>query len=168
MNVRPGPELPTGGRALGSTVDPVEDDAGPVPAEDPSTGDEDRDGPSDKAGPGEQARSGETEVGADGNDANAEPGHDPEDGEVRDPLRFNNWMKRSATGAVMTGIAVGLQQALQLPRQEPAFVIEASGEPHDPNHPIDLHFDPDNPADTVAVIRRPKPATPTEEPSPPA
>ena len=48
-------------------------------------------------------------------------------------------MKRSATGAVMTGIAVGLQQALELPRQEPAFVIEASGEPDDPDRPIDLH-----------------------------
>ncbi len=66
-------------------------------------------------------------------------------------------MKRSATGAVMTGIAVGLQQALELPKQQPAFVIEASGEPDDPDRPIDLQFDPDSPADTVAIIRRPPP-----------
>jgi len=89
-----------------------------------------------------------------------------EDGaEARDPLRFNNWMKRSAAGAVMTGIAVGLQQALELPRQQPAFVIEASGEPEDPDRPIDLRFDPDSPADTVAIIRRPAPADPPEGPS---
>jgi len=72
----------------------------------------------------------------------------------RDPLRFNNWMKRSATGAVMTGIAVGLQKALELEKQQPAFVIEASDEP-DPDGPIQLKFDPDNPAATVAIIRRP-------------
>jgi hypothetical protein len=89
-----------------------------------------------------------------------------EDGaEARDPLRFNNWMKRSAAGAVMTGIAVGLQQALELPRQQPAFVIEASGEPEDPDRPIDLHFDPDSPADTVAIIRRPAPVDTPEGPS---
>ena len=76
-------------------------------------------------------------------------------------------MKRSATGAVMTGIAVGLQQALELPRQEPAFVIEASGEPDDPNRPIDLRFDPDSPADTVAIIRRPAPQPTAEEPADP-
>jgi hypothetical protein len=84
--------------------------------------------------------------------------------EGKDPLRFNRWMKRSATGAVMTGIAVGLQQALELPRQQPAFVIEAAGEPEDPDRPIDLQFDPDSPANTVAIIRRPPPDHPAGEP----
>jgi hypothetical protein len=64
-------------------------------------------------------------------------------------------MKRSATGAVMTGIAVGLREALEPRRNEPAFVIEAPGEPEDPDAPIELRFDPDNPADTVAIIRQP-------------
>ena len=103
---------------------------------------------------------------ADGAAATGEGEAGGEDGaEVRDPLRFNNWMKRSATGAVMTGIAVGLQQALELPRQQPAFVIEASGEPEDPDRPIDLRFDPDSPADTVAIIRRPPPVDSPEGPS---
>jgi hypothetical protein len=159
-------------------VDIVEDDAEPVPVEDGGTGDsggagEGTDGGPEggeeepSAGPGGSGPADE----ADPVDPSARAGDDPgseEGSEARDPLRFNNWMKRSATGAVMTGIAVGLQQALQLPRQEPAFVIVASGEPHDPNHPIDLHFDPENPADTVAIIRRPAPVDPPEEPSPPA
>jgi hypothetical protein len=71
-----------------------------------------------------------------------------------DPLRFNNWRRRSTAGVLMTGIAVGLQKALELPKQQPAYVMEASDEP-DPDGPIQLKFDPDNPAATVAIIRRP-------------
>jgi hypothetical protein len=65
-------------------------------------------------------------------------------------------MKRSTTGAVMTGIAIGLREALEPRRPEVAFVIEAS-DPNDPDGPIDLRFDPDSPQNTVAVIRRPPP-----------
>jgi len=66
--------------------------------------------------------------------------------------RFDR-MRTSAAGVMMTGIAIGLQEALELPRQHPAFVIQASGEPDGPQGPIDLHFDPDDPTKTVAVIR---------------
>ncbi len=72
-----------------------------------------------------------------------------------DPLRFSNWMQRSATGAVLSGIALGLHHALEPKRQQPAFVMEAPGEPEDPDAPITLHFDPDDPSKTVAVIRAP-------------
>lgn len=82
----------------------------------------------------------------------------------RDPLRFNRWMKRSATGAMMTGISLGLREALENKKNEPALMIEASGQPDDPDHPIRLEFDPDSPADTVAFVRRPQPP----EPTPPA
>jgi hypothetical protein len=137
-------------------VDTVDHSPGPEPVD---------------AGEGEGAapvvRADEDTGPGDGEEGGADaPGGGPPEG--RDPLRFNSWMKRSATGAVMTGIAVGLQQALELPRQEPAFVIEASGEPEDPNRPIDLHFDPDNPADTVAIIRRPPVEKPDEEPTDPS
>ncbi len=90
-------------------------------------------------------------------DADGAGGPDDGDGTVtgKDPLRFSNWMKRSATGAVMTGIAVGLKEALQSKTKEVPFVIEARGEPDDPDKPIDLRFDPDNPKDTVAIIRKP-------------
>jgi len=85
----------------------------------------------------------------------------PDDGDDEpvgsDPLRFNQWMKRSATGAVLSGIALGLQQALEPKRNLPAFVMEAPGEPEDPDAPITLHFDPDDPTKTVAVIRSPGP-----------
>lgn len=88
--------------------------------------------------------------------------------EGTDPLRFSHWMKRTATGAVLTGIARGLHQALEPPRKESSMVTQARGEPEDPDGPIELRFDPDSPAGTVAVIRRPAdggdPEAPTSQP----
>ena len=56
---------------------------------------------------------------------------------------------------MLSGIAFGLQEVLQPKRELPAFVMEAPGEPEDPDAPITLHFDPDDPTKTVAVIRDP-------------
>jgi hypothetical protein len=70
-------------------------------------------------------------------------------------------MRTSSAGGVLTGIALGLQHALEERRQQPAFVMEAPGEPEDPDAPIVLHFDPDDPTRTVAVIRKPRDADPT-------
>jgi hypothetical protein len=109
----------------------------------------------DQTGEPRPDRTGEP-AGPDGTEADlAESDRDPTDG--KDPLRFNRWMKRSATGAIMTGISLGLREALESAVNEPAFMIEAAGQPEDPDNPIELHFDPDNPADTVAIIRRPPP-----------
>ena len=62
---------------------------------------------------------------------------------------------RLRPAASSTGIALGLQHALEERREQPAFVMEAPGEPEDPDAPISLHFDPDDPTKTVAVIRTP-------------
>ena len=95
-----------------------------------------------------------TAGGADDPRAHPSLDDDPQDPDVaHDPLRFQHWRKRSATGAVLSGIALGLQQALEPKRELPAFVMEAPGEPDDPDAPIVLHFDPDDPTKTVAVIR---------------
>lgn len=91
---------------------------------------------------------------------------DEDGGGPHDPMRFNHWMKRSATGAVLSGIALGLQQALEQKREVPAFIMEAPGEPEDPDAPITLRFDPDDPTKTVAVIRAVPRPTPTEHPDP--
>lgn len=82
-------------------------------------------------------------------DSSEDPSEDP-----KDPLRFSRWMKRSAAGAVMTGIAIGLREALEPRRPEVAIVVDAD-EPDVPDGPIELHFDPDSPQNTVAVIRVP-------------
>ena len=125
--------------------------------------------------PDEEAHGGGGTAGPDGTRSDPSDGPDltgqaavvdneHEIGDEKDPLRFNRWMKRSATGAMMTGISLGLREALENKKNEPALMIEASGRPEDPDHPIRLEFDPDNPADTVAFIRPPAPP----EPGPPA
>ncbi len=91
-----------------------------------------------------------------------------EDASGRDPLRFNRWMRSSASGGILTGIALGLQHALEERREQPAFVMEAPGEPEDPDAPISLHFDPEDPTKTVAVIRAPMHDDRRDGPPPPA
>ena len=119
--------------------------------------------------PAEQGTDHGTDPGPAGDadpDAGGEAGAEHPDG--RDPLRFNHWMKRSATGAVLTGIAIGLQQALETPKKQPAFVIVASDEPDGSDGPIDLRFDPDSPEGTVAIIRRSSDGGDPEAPTPPS
>lgn len=102
--------------------------------------------------PDQAASSDEADGAPLGDDATAGTPKGEEPG-GRDPRRFNEWRKRSATGVVMSGIALGLREALELPDQRPAIVAEAPGDPTDPDRPIELHFDPDDPAATVAVVR---------------
>ncbi|MDQ6784375.1 MAG: hypothetical protein M3063_13240 [Actinomycetota bacterium] len=45
------------------------------------------------------------------------------------PPRVESWRKRSATGAILTGFALGLQQVFEPERKEPAIMMETSGEP---------------------------------------
>ena len=125
-----------------------------------SPGPEPRDAAADPGGGRAEDDAGPTDDGERGGDG---PGGDGPGGtEVpvgEDPLRFHHWMKRSAAGAVLSGIALGLQQALEPKRELPAFVMEAPGEPDDPDAPIHLHFDPDDPTKTVAVIRPTAPSS---------
>jgi hypothetical protein len=69
------------------------------------------------------------------------------------PPALEDWRRRSATGAILTGIAFGLRQALELPREEPAIVVQAPGEPPGPPRPMQLHMDPDHPEETWVILR---------------
>jgi hypothetical protein len=68
---------------------------------------------------------------------------------VTQPAR---WRRRTASGVVLTCIALGLQEALEDAKNVPAIVQPAPGGPPGPE-PIDLYMDPDHPEYTVAVIR---------------
>lgn len=59
-------------------------------------------------------------------------------------------------GAVLTGMALGLQEVLE-PKRDAAIVIEvdADGEPHD--LPIRLMLDPDDPRGSLCIVRRDPP-----------
>ncbi len=126
-----------------------------TPGPEPGDGDTEPAGSSAPTGPdGGGGEGGDTEDGA----------VDDADGGDHEPLPFQQWMKRSATGAVLSGIALGLQQIFEPKRELPAFVMEAPDAPHDPDAPFTLHFDPDDPTKTVAVVRAPADADPTPEP----
>ncbi|HZT66806.1 MAG TPA: hypothetical protein VFA11_13545 [Acidimicrobiales bacterium] len=84
-----------------------------------------------------------------------ETGLDRLDGRVANalPPAVERWRQRSAAGAVLTGIALGLREALGGPHDQPAIVMDAPGEPPGPPQPVELKLDPDSPAGTVVVLR---------------
>lgn len=68
------------------------------------------------------------------------------------PPWLESWRRRSATGAVLSGIALGLRQALEPEREEPAIVAPTPGGPPGPQ-PLELHLDRDRPEEAWAVVR---------------
>ena len=45
------------------------------------------------------------------------------------PHKLEAWRRRSATGAVLTAFAMGLQEAFEPEKKEPAIIMQTSGEP---------------------------------------
>lgn len=68
------------------------------------------------------------------------------------PSKVESWRKRSATGAILTGFALGLQQVFEPKRDEPSIVMETSGDPPR-DLPIDADFEYQRPGQSVVSIR---------------
>jgi hypothetical protein len=68
------------------------------------------------------------------------------------PPWLESWRRRSATGAVLTGIAFGVRDALEPDRESPAIVVPAPGAPPGPQT-LELHLDDDRPEEAWAVVR---------------
>jgi hypothetical protein len=68
------------------------------------------------------------------------------------PSKVESWRKRSATGAILTGFALGLQQVFEPKRDEPSIVMETSGDPPT-DLPIDADFEYQRPGQSVVSIR---------------
>jgi hypothetical protein len=67
-------------------------------------------------------------------------------------FRLERWRRTTAAGAVFTGIALGLREALESEKERPAMVQPApEGKPGE--EPFELHLDPEHPEYTVAVVR---------------
>jgi hypothetical protein len=60
--------------------------------------------------------------------------------------------KASGVGAVLTGIAMGLQEVFYPEEDEIEMVVDADGEP-DLDHPVILDFDPTSPPGSHADAR---------------
>jgi hypothetical protein len=65
--------------------------------------------------------------------------------------KVSQWRRRSALGAVLTGMALGLQEVFD-PEEERSIEIEvdADGEPLD--LPIQMYLDPDSPAGSLCIV----------------
>jgi hypothetical protein len=68
------------------------------------------------------------------------------------PPKVEAWRRRSATGAILTGFALGLQQALGKEQEQPAIVMQTSGEPPT-DLPVEAEVEQGRPRQSVVNIR---------------
>lgn len=68
------------------------------------------------------------------------------------PPKVEAWRRRSATGAILTGFALGLQQVFEPRRDEPGVVIETSGVPPG-DLPVEADLEYGRPRQSVVNIR---------------
>jgi hypothetical protein len=90
-----------------------------------------------------------------------EPGEDPdepfppseeEEASTALPSKVESWRRRSATGAILTGFALGLQQVFEPKRDEPSITVQTSGDPPR-DLPVDADFEYQRPRQSVVSIR---------------
>jgi hypothetical protein len=68
------------------------------------------------------------------------------------PRRFDAWRRRSAIGAIATGVALGLKEIFEPTTNEPVITAEAPGEPPDAENRLRVILDPDDPSKSVAIL----------------
>lgn len=68
------------------------------------------------------------------------------------PPKLEAWRRRSAAGAILTGFALGLQEALETRKDEPSIVMETSGDPPK-DLPVEAEFEYGRPRQSVVQIR---------------
>ena len=66
--------------------------------------------------------------------------------------------RKSAAGSVLAAGMLGLGEIFEsVEKEEPAIVVDAGGDPFDPD--LIMRLDPDNPADSIVMIKRPPEST---------
>ena len=68
------------------------------------------------------------------------------------PDSVERWRQRSATGAVLTAFAFGLQQALETEKKEPAIIMVTSGEPPT-DLPVEAQLEQLGPRQSTVTVR---------------
>ncbi len=105
------------------------------------------------------AGGGVDEIDADvaGNDEEADLGDLSEDqvGGRRNalPRRVESWRTRSASGAIATALAMGLQQVFEPEKRRPAAVAEAPSDPYSNDDPVTVDYAPDDAEGTTVHVK---------------
>jgi hypothetical protein len=69
------------------------------------------------------------------------------------PDRLERWRQKSAAGAVVTAFALGLQNALETERKEPAIIMQTSGDPPK-DLPVEAQIEQLGPRRSTVTVRR--------------
>ncbi len=69
------------------------------------------------------------------------------------PRRVETWRSRSASGAIATALAMGLQQVFEPERRRPAAVAEAPSDPYDDDDPVTVDYAPDDAEGTIVHVK---------------
>lgn len=69
------------------------------------------------------------------------------------PDRVEKWRRNSATGAVLTAFAFGLQQAFEPERKEPSIILQTSGDPPK-DLPVEAQLEQLGPRQSSVIVRR--------------
>lgn len=69
------------------------------------------------------------------------------------PRRVESWRTRSASGAIATAIAMGLQQVFEPERRRPAAVAEAPSDPYNDDDPVTVDYVPDDAESTRVHVK---------------
>ena len=82
------------------------------------------------------------------------PEETEDDGEAHTalPNKVEAWRRRSATGAILTGFALGLQQVFEPKRDEPGVIMETSGDPPR-DLPVEADFEYGRPKQSIVNVR---------------
>ena len=67
--------------------------------------------------------------------------------------RLSQWSRRTAIGAVLTGMALGLQEVFD-PEEDRPIVIEVDDDESLPDLPVQMILDPDSPRGSLCIIHR--------------
>ncbi len=69
--------------------------------------------------------------------------------------RFDGWRRRSAVGAMATGVALGLRDIFYPTNNQPVLTAEAPGDPPDADQEMRVILDPEDPTKSVAIFPPP-------------
>jgi hypothetical protein len=76
------------------------------------------------------------------------------------PRRFDAWRRRSALGAIATGVALGLKEIFQPTNIQPVITSPAPGDPPDADERLRVILHQDDPTKSVAILPKSTGTTP--------